>query len=55
MKYTIDKLNIIMTESNERPIKNLIGRIKYFDDIKNESKLNDCLAEAEMWINSYDK
>ena len=50
MTNLIEKLEKIAETSNERAqrnIKNLIGRINYFEG--NEEKLNECLAEAELW------
>lgn len=52
MKSIIKKLKEIAKTSNERAsrnIKNLIVRIEYFTKVGDEQKLNECLAEAELW------
>ena len=53
MKNVIQQLNKIAANSNDRAaknIKNLIGRIEYFNNINDDAKLNECLAESELWI-----
>ena len=52
MKNLISQLNKIANNSNERAqrnIKNLVGRIEWFEECGDEEKLNECVAEASLW------
>ena len=52
MQTIINKLENIANQSNDRAkhnINNLIDRIKFFDSVGNQEKLNNCIAEAESW------
>ena len=54
MNKTIVKLEKIAATSNDRTqrnINNLIGRIKHFESIDDKNKLENCIAESELWIN----
>lgn len=49
---TINKLNKIsekLSEREKRTIANLISRIEYFTEIEDKEKLENCMAEAELW------
>jgi hypothetical protein len=53
MNEIINKLERLSEKSEQRAqknIANLIGRIKYFEN-DDKDKLNNCLAEAELWLN----
>jgi hypothetical protein len=52
MKNLISQLNKIANSSNERArrnIKNLVGRIEWFEECGDEEKLSECVAEASLW------
>lgn len=36
----------------KRNIENLIDRLEFFADTNQKEKLNECIAEAELWLSN---
>ena len=52
MKDLIKQLEKIALSSSDRAqknIKNLIGRINHFNETNDTEKLDNCIAEANLW------
>lgn len=45
----LENISKCSDERAQRNIKNLIGRIEFFEQSGDESKLNECLGEAGLW------